>query len=372
MRIAVIRTDLPSALRLVDLEPVSQYNPPTEPVGQERYLARVTTTQIESQLADSTTGAGAISEGSDISGSFPLTITLATDDVLRLKTSSAASFTDVTIAAATYANLTDLLAAINAAIVTAGLSIQALSGTGSGDTVALESTLFGVDSYIEIDTVGNGSTANTGLGLSAGARTMPAASAFVTAAIPAGGPVDVSTATLEAVGAGTNSNALSLVPVSRGATTALADLLAPQFADTDVAIDSVLVGMVSEYASANYTPDPKLVATGAAVAVVENDGSTAFATTLPTITTATLNTPGAGDVTIAGTGLGSSEKDQTTLKFTGDVATVIQQAILVNAGGSVSDTAIVIPASLISGAATTTTSVQVKVRQRASAASALV
>ena len=77
-------------------------------------------------------------------------------------------------------------------------------------------------------------------------------------------------------------------------------------------------------------------------------------------------------MTIAGTGLGSAERNETVIKFTGDVTTVISQQVLEAAGGSVADTAVVIPAALIPGAATTTTFAQVKVRQRASAVDALV
>ena len=155
----------------------------------------------------------------------------------------------------------------------------------------------------------------------------------------------------------------------------MAEAIAPQFVETPVAVDSFLVGNMADLLSANLTPDSRRVpplATGPAIEVVEDDGVTPFAATLPTIITSTLNSPGAGDVTIAGTGLGNPERNETVIKFTGDVVTTISQQVLEAAGGTVSDTAIVIPASLIAGAATTTTSDQVKVRQRVSAVDALV
>lgn len=40
MRVGVIRGDLPGPLMITDVESVSQYNPPTEPRGQERYIGR--------------------------------------------------------------------------------------------------------------------------------------------------------------------------------------------------------------------------------------------------------------------------------------------------------------------------------------------
>jgi hypothetical protein len=375
MRIGVLRDDISAPLPLGDLEPVSRYNPAIEPRGQERYLGRPQVSVIESKLADATVGAGATIQGTDLTGTFPILIVLATNDVLRLKTSSGASFTDVTIAAASYADRPALLAGINAALNQAGLAVSARAGTGSGIRVALESTEYGVDSYVELDTVGNGSTANTDLGLSDGARTMPAASVFITDLSPDGGPIDVQDTTITAVGTGTAASALSLIPSDRGTVEAIADVVAPMFFETDVVIDSFLVGMLSEYRSASWNPDPNLwptpPANGAAISVLQDDGVTPFVATIPTISSATLGAPGAGDVTIAGTGLGSSEKNQTTVKFTGDVETVIAQELIVAAGGSVSPTAVVVPASLIPGAATTTTSVEVKVRHRASAVEAL-
>lgn len=376
MRVGVIRGDLPGPILLADLEPVSRYNPPTEPRGQERYISRPTTAEIEEALADATTGAGAVLDGSDISGSFPLTVTPATDDDLKLRTApTPAPFVTYTIAGATYNTIPEYVAAINTAL-----------GSGSGITcrlnvlqngIALESDTYGVNSFIENDDEAGGSNANVESGLADGdIRTMAPASDFITDCLPVGGPLDVSTATIVGVGgAASNANALALIPAARGTVTAIAGALAPQFIETPVALDSFLVGNIADLLSANFTPDSRRMpplATGAAIEVVEDDGSTTFAATLPTITTSTLDSPTAGDVTIAGTGLGDPERNETVVKFTGDVETVVSQQVLEAAGGSVSDTAIVIPASLISGAATTTTSDQVKVRQRVSAVDALV
>lgn len=367
MRVGIIRGDLPGPIFLSDLEPVSRYNPAIEPRGQELYLGRPTVAEVEAALANSTSGAGAVLNGSNISGSFPLAINAGNDD-LKVKTSAAASFTTVLIANATYNTLAELVTAVNAALAGTGITArQNVAGNG----IALESNTYGVDSYIENDTVANGSVANTPLGLVDGSvRDMPSASDFITAALPVGGPLDVSSATLNGVGAGTNANALSLIPTSRGTLTGLANAIAPQLIETPVALDCFLVGNMADLLSANFNPDSRrnpALPNGAAIEVVEDDGVTPFSLTLPTVATATLNSPGAGDVTIAGTGLGDPERNETVINFTGDVTTTISQVVLENAGGSVSDTAIVIPAALIPGAATTTTFVQVKVRQRVSA-----
>src|SRR5690349_21301106 len=99
MRIGITRGDLPGPIHLQDLETVSQYNPPTEPKGQERAIGRPTTAEVEAVLASATVGAGAVIEGSDISGSFPLTIN-GTNDDLKIKTSSSAGYTTVLVAQA--------------------------------------------------------------------------------------------------------------------------------------------------------------------------------------------------------------------------------------------------------------------------------
>lgn len=365
MRIGVIRGDLPGPIFLSGLEPVSQYNPTTEPRGQTRYISRPTVAEIEAALSNSSTGAGAVIEGSDISGSFPITIN-GTNDDLKVKTSSAAAYTTVLLAQAAYANITLLLAAVNAAL--AGTGITARLGTGSGQRVALESNTKGVNSYLQIDSTAGGSVANTPLGFGASSvtRTMPAASAFITALNPALGTLNVSNTAINAVGATTNANALNLIPTSRGTQTAIADAIAPKFTETSVVLDSFLYGTIAGYRSASFNPDSRRVpaiSNGAAIAIVADDGSTAFTLTVPTISSAVLSS---GIITITGTGLGNAERLETTVKVSGNISKLLDQVRIKNAGGSVSATSIVIPASLIPGAAITASKVQVKLRQRAS------
>lgn len=372
MRIGVIRGDLPGPVRLTDLETVSQYNPPTEPRGQERYIGRPTVAEVEAALSSSTTGAGATIEGSDIAGNFPITITGSNDD-LKVRTTAAGAFTTVLIAQAAYANITTFLAAINAALT--GTGITARQGTGSGTRVAIESNTRGVASVIGIDSTGNGSVANTPLGFGASAitRTMPTAAAFITALNPVAGTLDVSTATVNAVGASTNSNALNLIPSARGTVTALADAIAPRIIETAVAIDSWLVGMISEYRSASYNPDSRRgLPSGAAIAIVQDDGVTAFTAGLPVLSVADLNTPTTGALTLTGTGLGNYDNKETIVRVRGPrIDKRLEQRAIEAAGGTVSATSIVIPASLIPNATLTTTTARVQVRQRASAAVAM-
>lgn len=176
------------------------------------------------------------------------------------------------------------------------------------------------------------------------------ATGLITATLPVGGPLDVSSATITGVA--------GLGGATAAQVTALADLIAPKFVDSEAAIKSFQVGNLASYRSANFNPDPNrlpAITDGAAIAVVADDGSTPFAAPLPTISGAASATPNAGDVTITGTGLGSSEWNATKVKFT-DVSTghvtVLDQAVIAatltgGTQGSVAATSIVVPASLI-------------------------
>lgn len=383
MHIGVIRGDLPGPVLLSGLEPVSQHNPPTEPSGQEVYISRPTVAELEAVFADPTVGLGAAIEGGTIS--FNLVVD-GTNDTLKLKTAAADAFTDALIAQTTYTNLTDLVTAINAALDAVGLAVTCYANR-AGDGIVLESNEKGATSYLESDTDANGSTANGDLAITDGeVRTLvDLASDLITDGLPVGGPLDVSTATLEASGTAEAAAALAPIPVARGTTAAVANAIAPKIADTPVAVDSYLAGQISDLLNASFNPDPRrnpALADGAAVEVVEDDGSTDFATAnaLPAITSATLDSPGAGDVTIAGTNMASvgdptGERKEVVVKFTGTGAPggptdalVLSQELIEANGGTVTATSIVVPAVLNDqgGFATTTTSVQVLWRSFAS------
>lgn len=363
MRVGIIRGDLPGPLFLADLEPTSQTNFPTEPAGQTRYVSRPNTTTVGAALASAKAailGTGAIS--------FPLTIDGTNDTLLLKDHSSAVAFTTVTIAHAAYASLTTLLVAVNAALVAAALNITAPSGL-STTRLILVGSVTGPGAYVALDTVAHGSTGNTDLGLPNGATwTVPSAAATITALLPVGGPLDVSSGTM----ASTVSPLLTAAQVK-----AIADSIAPQFVDTDVAVKSFLVGNMSKWLSASFVPDSNrlpAMTPGAAITVVQDDGTSLFAATRPTISGSVHNSPNAGDITIAGTGLGNVEWDAVKVKIsnatTGAVVVLDQKVIetTVTGGttGLVSATSIVIPASLLHGLGVVGSVVQVKFTSLAS------
>lgn len=371
MRVGVIRGDLPGPVLLSDLEPVSRYNPPTEPRGQEIYISRPTTGEVEAVLAGAS-GAGAVLNGGNISGAFPLLITMGLDDTLRLRTAAASAFVAYVIPAALYADLASLVAAINVGLSGSGITART---NVAGNGVALESSTWGVTSYAESDTVVNGSTANVPLALVDGdVRTMVPAATLITNCLPVGGPLDVSTATIGGSGVGTALAALSLIPTARGTVVAVADAIAPRFWESTTAIDSFLVGDIRELLNVNFNPDPRRLpplVNGPAITAVQDDGVTLMAATLPTIALANLDAPGVGDLTITGTGLGSLDRQETAVHLAGTVNQTLLQRFIEAAGGSISDTSIVIPAAMIPGATITTTTARVKVRQRVSGITAL-
>jgi len=397
MRVGVIRGDVPSPIFLADLEPTSQFNPPTEPFGQTRYVSRpdpllltylmagvyqsdetlpgnvgdivdgteVVPPSLTLPIPKGSPGYGGVPAGVQSTGAitFPVTLTGA-NDVLRVKNTLAGSFVAVTIANATYNTMAALVTAVNAALTTFNAGATAAHDS-TGTLLVIQSTVPGVGSYIAVDTVGNGSTFNAPANLGAGGQTftMPSATTVITAlnpavVPPATGSINVSAATLlSTLGASPN-------------TSYVADFVAPPFKETEVAVQSYQVGDLAKYRALTWNPDPRrlpVITSGPAVQVVEDDGVTNFSSSplapLPTVTAATHNVPAAGDITITGVNLGNVEylnETIVTIRQAASAATPgtqpasirVTQSLLnkpVSSGtqGSVSNTSIVIPASLL-------------------------
>ena len=120
------------------------------------------------------------------------------------------------------------------------------------------------------------------------------------------------------------------------------------FTDTSVVIPAVLIPGVAE---------------GTTSAAVTAEGFTSAAVALivrPVLTSATLDAPGVGDLTLAGTSFLSTVGDS-SVTITGDGAAVLTETDILAAGGVAvfTETSIVIPAALIAGVATVTSSVMV-------------
>lgn len=199
-------------------------------------------------------------------------------------------------------------------------------------------------------------------GLAASAATL------ITATVPVGGPVDVSSATITGV-AGLGGATVAQVA-------ALQELLAPQFVETDAVKKSFLFGNLSGFRSASFNPDPRrepALVNGPAIALVQDDGVTPFTVSAPVLTTADKDTPLAGALRLTGTSLAPYGLYSFTVILTGTGARKLTQAAIVAGGGSINagGTQIDIPASLVPGIANGTTFARVQVNDMLTAAVAL-
>jgi len=168
------------------------------------------------------------------------------------------------------------------------------------------------------------------------------------------------------------SNLLTTLGASP-ATAGVANFVAPQFVETEVAVQSFQVGNLSKFLELTWNPNSRAmpaITSGPAIEVVQNDGTTPYTAPLPQITAAVHNVPNAGDITITGVGLGNSEYASPVQAggYGGSVVVVraasnsvtgtgvpqlrltqrqISNTFTGGTQGSVSATSIVIPASLL-------------------------
>lgn len=338
--IGVKRGDMQGPIAIMDLEAVSQYIPTTEPRGQERRFGRPTPESVGAAMSAVPAGVKGTVDISTV-----LTIT-GSNNVLSAKTAAADSLTNVTIPPAVYASVTALVAALNGAIRGAGLTANVILSSSDDGTLVLQSNQKGFGSYI----ASGAGTFNTAAGLS-GTFTFPTPAAVITAMSPPGGSLNMSAAAqLTNFGAGGTDEQRDTLIGS----------IAPHFIETDAFVKSFQIGMISGYRSATYNPDPSRVPAltlGAAINVVQDDGTTAFAAPAINITAAASNSPSPGDLTITGTSLGNPEHEATVVRvYSADGSRSvkifqkqIQASVSFGTQGVVSATSIVIPASLLRG-----------------------
>ncbi len=337
MRVGVIRGDVPGPigepgrLFLADLEPTSQFSPPTEPFGQTRYISRPDPIALANYLAGvypsdisgmdggitpSTpptlvpipTGqpfAGGVPAGVESSAAVTFPVTVPGGGLtLQVANVNPPGYVVVTVApaGATYNTMAQLLAGINAVLVPTGVAVAVADATGT--LVVIKSSISGVGSYINVGAAG---TFNTLLHLAApvpaASFTIPSATTIITAlnpviVPPATGSINVSAANILAT--------LGAAPSAAQ----VANFIAPQFKETEVAVQSFQVGNLSKFLELTWNPDPRrlpAIANGPAIQVVQDDGVSAFTAPLPKVTAAAHNVPNAGDITITGVGLGNVE-----------------------------------------------------------------
>lgn len=165
-----------------------------------------------------------------------------------------------------------------------------------------------------------------------------------------------------------SATAIKAVTGLSGATDAqvehLQNMLGYHIVETDAVKKSVLAGCLHGFLSSSFNPDSRgdlnhpPATAGQAIKVVQDVNHLSTSTSLftvktPIITGLTLS----GTLTVAGSsgGLAGYGLYEPTVIITGNGARQITQAQILAAGGTVSDTSIVIPATLIAATATVPT-----------------
>lgn len=122
---------------------------------------------------------------------------------------------------------------------------------------------------------------------------------------------------------------------------------------------------IAGYIDLNQTPRVTLSAGQGKIAKLRQAGYitvvslTAADLAAPVVTNAQINVPGAGDLTITGTGFLSVAPNDSIVVITGTGAVTLTRNQIVVGGGTFTDTSIVILAALVPGIAAATSSVKV-------------
>lgn len=363
MRVGVIRGDMPGPVFLADLEDVSQWNPSTEPRGQERYLSRPDLTLVGAALSANVPASrkGTI----DLAGALPITVVLGASDVLQIRVDPLAGYTSCTVAAAAYPSIATFLVAVNAAIAASAMKgLVTASVDETGHYFVLRTTAKGTGAYLGVNVLAT-STLNTLVGFAnpAFAFTVPTAATVISTTLPVGGPLDVRLVTLGTLlGGGTTTAERN----------AVADTIAPRFIETEVVIKSFQVGYLADLRNALFNPDPNrlpAIANGPAITCTLDDGWTVYTAPLTAITNGQIGVPLANWVTITGTDLGHAERPEDTEVHFLDESNLPTQQLpvilwgkhIIAHGGSIAPLSITIPPALKpTWVAATTTKVRVK------------
>ncbi len=268
MRVGVIRGDLSGPVFIADMEQSSQPHLPFTK-GQTRYVGRPDLTRVGTVLA-------AVQAGLLATSAPTLSVVIGSGNHTLRFGINGASIVASQIAQATYATLATLLVAINAGLVTAGLDVVAVADYAAPTKILFHTVAaVGPGTVLLLDTNGNGSTANASLGFGAGGGTctVSTAATTITSLLPVGGPLDVRATTIR------SQDTAGLRGITDAQVTALADQIAPKFAETVTSRASFTAGNLHGLLSASFTPDstrvPAIV-TGAAVTVTTDDGNTIF------------------------------------------------------------------------------------------------
>lgn len=272
MRVAAIRTDI-QKVYLNDIENTSQRCFSSEPAGQSRYLSKPTDAMLATVLATY----GVLSaKGATTTATVDTT---GGANILRIRTKSTAAYSVIAVTIGATTSKVQIAADLNVAFTNLGLTVKAtvLSGADA-NKIQLDTTVGGPSAFLQIDTAANGSTLNALLNAAWAAAppnlTGLSVAALKAAVYPTATTVNVASATITAL----STFATLQASASAALVTAVQDTVAPNLVETGPVLLSFAYGALSKLRSATYQPGAARIglAAGAAVAIVANDGSTAF------------------------------------------------------------------------------------------------
>ena len=348
MYLVVIRSDLKNPLFISDVESTSQNNPTTEsPKGQTRYVSRPNRANIQKYLDAQglnqlLTSSGWTSTG--WTGTYN-SFTHNTGNTTALVNTLAA------VALQSY-TLTVTITGRTAGTVTAtfgGGTTGAVSNTTSVTFAASTTATLAITPTTDFDGTVSVTVA------------VEIAAALITATVPsyAGGggvpAVDLSDTAIKSI--------IGLSGASAAQVVAIRNMLGYHFVETDSVKKSFLAGSIHGYLSSSFCPDSRgtfntpPATPGQAIKVVQDlapgsSSTSLFTVSTPTITSLVLS----GTLTINGSGglLGYGLYTPSVI-IVGLGGQRITSAQILAAGGTITDTQIVVPASLIAATATITT-----------------
>jgi hypothetical protein len=277
MRVGVVRNDMGRGLHLDDLLPRNQYPYASQVAGQSRAIHKPTDAELEAAASPYLALATAVLIATNTAAS----VDTSSNDTLRIRTDATASFTVIAVTSGASTAKTVIRDDLNTEFDSAGLNLIAdIVGTNQ-IRIRTTSPDVGPGSYVEVDSVANGSTLSTAVGFTVGGvsdtvGTSTALTAAIKAAVyPTSTTIDVSSATIIAVdlafaGMATDDQAALVL--------AVADVVAPKLTETGYALLSFSKGKMSKMRVASFQPGGTRGGkpAGIAIAVVEDDGSTAF------------------------------------------------------------------------------------------------
>jgi len=271
MRVAMVRTDL-DRIYLSDLENSSQRNFSSEPVGQSRYVHRLTAAEITTLLS---ANAPLTLLGSVGAATFDTSV----NDTLEIGT-AAGVFTAISVTSGAATPIATIVADLNAGFLANNLPFVAEASTDAGtlNQVRINTTTLGPSATLYTDTFAGGSTLNTPLGLTDGASLTGLTAAAFAAAVYTGAlpnqDVDITDATLQGLSTFDDledaDEAVLLL--------AIRDAVAPRIVETGQALLSFAYGVTGKLTDVTLQPGGTRAgyAAGRAAVVKLDDGSANF------------------------------------------------------------------------------------------------